>query len=107
LNVLGIGARVAVALYLAALVMMLIAAMLAWRRGGPMWPVRLSVILALLLALVAIGTWQLVGINATLSSFLAQTIPWFGWWLTLLGLVAVFFSGLNVLKTASLAKGTQ
>jgi uncharacterized iron-regulated membrane protein len=38
LNAFGIGARVVVALFLTALVVMVIAALIAWRRGHPLWP---------------------------------------------------------------------
>ena len=104
---LNTGARVIVALFLATLVMILVAALIAWRRGGPLWPVRIAVTLSPVLLLFVIGTWLIVGAGAAISWAYAQTVPLVGWWLTLLGLVVVFFSGLNVLKTASLAESAQ
>ena len=59
------------------------------------WLVRRGVILGkmLPLSLIMIGAWLIVRTRVSFGYPYAQTIPWFGWWLTLLGLVGVFFSG--------------
>jgi hypothetical protein len=107
LNIDGLVARGILLFFLVALLIIVIAALIAWRRGLPFWPVRITMILALLLGFVMVGIWLIAGTRVSFGYPYAQTIPWVGWWLTLLALVVVFFSGLNVLKTATLAASAQ
>jgi hypothetical protein len=99
-NDFGIAMRFAAAAGITAEILILIAALVAWRRGRPLWPVRIALVLAGLLIADTVLSYLLVGMVAQTSAFYARTIPTWGWWLSLVAFGATLYFGANVLSFA-------